>query len=74
MPIYEYRCAKCDNRFEQLVNSMSGDAKVICPECGGKKVEKLLSVFAARDGGLNSASTPPGCGQCSEAGSCPMRQ
>lgn len=73
MPIYEYKCDKCEHRFEQLVKSMSGDNGVVCPECGSKKVAKQLSVFAARQGQTASAPPAPGCHGCAEAGSCPMR-
>lgn len=75
MPIYEYKCDKCEHRFDQLVKSMSGDDGVVCPECGSKQVEKQLSVFAARQG-QPAGSGPPaaGCGSCGEAGSCPFRE
>ncbi|MBI4578929.1 MAG: zinc ribbon domain-containing protein [Planctomycetes bacterium] len=73
MPIYEYRCAKCDHQFEQLVRSFDGDADAACPECGSRKVEKLLSVFAARDGQSRPAPAAVGpCQQCGEAGPCPF--
>ena len=34
MPIYEYTCQKCNNKFEQLVRSKSGESKFPCPKCG----------------------------------------
>ena len=33
MPIYEYRCESCAERFEELVRRP--DDPVACPECGG---------------------------------------
>lgn len=74
MPIYEYRCGKCDHRFEQLVRSMNDDSGVACPECGSKRTEKQLSVFAARDGQPKTSSAPMGCGGCAQTGSCPFQQ
>ena len=64
MPLYEYRCKKCDKNFEILQKS---NEKAVCPECGGKSMEKLFSVFASggtseassREGGPSSS---PGCG------------
>ena len=41
MPLYEYTCRKCEHTFEELVRN--GEA-VECPECHGRKVERLLSV------------------------------
>lgn len=43
MPLYEYTCRKCDSTFEALVFNGEG---VECPECHGKRVERLLSVPA----------------------------
>jgi len=75
MPIYEYQCEKCEHRFEQLVKSMNDTDGAVCPECGSKKVERLPSVFAARQGQPQAATAPgPGCGGCGEAGSCPFRE
>lgn len=72
MPVYEYKCHGCDERFEQLVRSVDGDDGMKCPQCGSTKVERLLSVFAARDGG--SAAPASACQQCGEAGgSCPFQ-
>jgi putative FmdB family regulatory protein len=41
MPTYEYRCRACGHVFE-IVQKMSDDPLVICPECGGE----LRKVFA----------------------------
>ena len=41
MPLYEYRCEACGNRFEKIVK-FSDPPLESCPECGGT-VEKLLS-------------------------------
>jgi len=59
MPLYEYKCDECQNRFEELI---SGDQKVVCPKCGSEKVNKLLSTFAAAGG--NTCGSPGGssCG------------
>jgi putative FmdB family regulatory protein len=43
MPLYEYTCRSCKHAFEALV--FNGEA-VECPECQGRKVERLLSVPA----------------------------
>lgn len=43
MPVYEYQCAKCDEKFEAYVKR-DGE-KVACPKCRARKVKKLFSVF-----------------------------
>ena len=42
MPIYEYECEACGNRFE-LIQRLSDEPVVICPGCGEPKVHKLMS-------------------------------
>jgi putative FmdB family regulatory protein len=49
MPIYEYRCETCAERFEELVRHL--DDPVACPQCGGERAERLLSTFAGVGGG-----------------------
>src|SRR6476659_9626813 len=43
MPIYEFECEECGERFEELV-APGGDA--VCPSCGTKWVRRLLSTVA----------------------------
>ena len=77
MPIYEYTCNACDNRFEQLVRSMTtaeeGPA-VKCPKCGSSKTARALSVFAVGSesprGAKSSAAAPGMCGRCGGPGPC----
>ncbi|NOY88865.1 MAG: zinc ribbon domain-containing protein [FCB group bacterium] len=62
MPIFEYKCKICDNKFEELV---SGDAQDIkCPQCQSTQVEKLISLFASSDASSGSgfSSSRSSCG------------
>ncbi len=52
MPIYEYRCPDCDERFEELARNP--DVIVPCPSCGAAEAERLLSVFAGVGGSRTS--------------------
>ena len=75
MPIYEYTCSSCKEKFEQLVRSMkAGDEPQKCPKCGSEKTARSLSVFAVSSAtGGSSASADPMCGRCGGApGSCGM--
>ena len=67
MPLYEYRCRDCDEKFERYVRAW-GDAAV-CPACESGSVEKLLSTFAfaAAD---ESVSSPAGGGCGCGRGGC----
>lgn len=47
MPIYEYQCQSCGEKFEKLVRSFNNDdAQVVCPECQSKLIQRQLSTFA----------------------------
>ena len=54
MPIYEYRCQDCGEKFEKLVRGNSEQPELACPNCGGKQAQKLLSTF-----GTSGFSTTP---------------
>ncbi len=45
MPIYEFDCESCGERFEELVGSHVGldAADVVCPQCGSNQVERRIS-------------------------------
>ena len=42
MPLYEYECSACGNRFEQI-QKFSDEPVEVCPKCGKKTVQKLVS-------------------------------
>jgi len=63
MPIFEYRCRECGGRFEAIVKSSL--STTTCKNCGSKKVEQLLSVFAVVGPSHSAAAAEPGpCGAC----------
>ncbi len=44
MPVYEFKCKKCDHRFE-LAESISKHDKhrEKCPECGSRSIQNIVS-------------------------------
>ncbi|GFP20916.1 hypothetical protein HKBW3S43_00387 [Candidatus Hakubella thermalkaliphila] len=67
MPIYEYRCKKCQNKFEELVGLGTRVEDMVCPGCGSSSVERAFSVF----GVLGSRETEVGeSGAYSGASAC----
>ena len=46
MPTYDYVCDACEHAFE-LYQSIKEDAKKQCPECGKKKLRRLIGPGAA---------------------------
>ena len=74
MPLYEYECKKCSKQVEILVANQNTNP--VCPECGSKKLSKLLSVIGSPvvGNGARSAKShnkePGDCGrsQCASGG------
>ena len=66
MPIYEFKCNKCDHKFEAMRLSSDGFKDVKCPKCGGKQVTKEMSSFAKP---AAPVSAPP-CGGTPPMGGC----
>ncbi|MCS7282275.1 MAG: zinc ribbon domain-containing protein [Anaerolineae bacterium] len=64
MPVYEYRCPKCGEKFEKFVRSASAQNEVVCPRCGNAEVEKMVSLF-----GLTGSARISSGSSCSTGGS-----
>ncbi len=48
MPIFEYTCRTCGQRFETLV---MGGRIPVCPHCSSEDLQKLHSAFGTRASG-----------------------
>jgi putative FmdB family regulatory protein len=81
MPLYEYRCTKCGDRFE-ILQKFSDRPKRRCSKCSGK-LEKLISRtsfqlkgggwfdqgYGSSSGGRGSGGNGSGSGASSSGGS-----
>jgi putative FmdB family regulatory protein len=47
MPIYEFECADCGNRFDRL-QKLSDPDPTVCPTCGAERVSRRLTAPAFR--------------------------
>ena len=63
MPIYEFRCEHCGAQFEELTSS-AGVGHVRCRQCAGRRVTRLLSVFAVGAGDPAQPAESGPCGAC----------
>jgi putative FmdB family regulatory protein len=74
MPIYEYLCQSCGDKFEKLVRRTETVLESGCPSCGEKKLEQQYSTFAARaaEGSSPAPQMGGGCpaGMCGTPGMC----
>lgn len=71
MPIYEYVCLECREKFELMRPMRDADAPVNCKKCDSSHTSRLLSVFFANSGGrvVADSSGGGGCAGCA-GGSC----
>ncbi len=70
MPIYEYVCLDCGERFETMRSMKDADIPLNCKKCASDHTSRLLSMFNAHSGGRSVAgSSGGGCAGCA-GGSC----
>ena len=53
MPIYDYQCRKCKNRFELLV--LKGTVAA-CPQCQSEDLEQQISGFAVSSDSIRQSN------------------
>jgi putative FmdB family regulatory protein len=72
MPIFEYKCEDCGNRFEKLIRRDTEESELVCPACGKPHPAKQLSTFSAHAAGSSSKELPmcPNGGVCRTPGAC----
>lgn len=46
MPLYEFSCNLCRQKFSLLAKSVAQPLSPVCPTCGSKEVTRLLSSFS----------------------------
>ena len=78
MPMYDFYCADCRERFELLTSYAASAGGVSCPTCQGSRVRKLFSVFATGGRASDSGASDYGAesdggaygGGCACGGAC----
>lgn len=78
MPIFEYKCLKCNTNMDIIVSSNSSELK--CINCGSTELKKLISAHSSLSGSNNNSMPGPNdtacCGSspqnagCAGPGSC----
>jgi len=61
MPIFDYKCRDCYERFSLLVGVVAKSPEQRCPACGGTNISRLISRFArlrSEDELLDSLADP----------------
>jgi putative FmdB family regulatory protein len=47
MPVYEFNCTKCSERFEVMGSYAEREKEHTCPKCGSTEVKQAISLFSA---------------------------
>ena len=47
MPVYEYRCEKCEGQFEATQSVHARPEDTVCPHCNAKSATRMLSAFSS---------------------------
>jgi putative FmdB family regulatory protein len=68
MPIYEFECCQCCEKFERLV--FRSDESVHCPQCDSENVQRVMSVCAFKSGGDKGAASRMSTSASSSCSSC----
>jgi len=71
MPVYEYQCQDCGQRFDMLRSMRDADEPAICKHCKSNQTRRAISAFFATSDGRSVTQTVSsgGCSGCS-GGSC----
>jgi putative FmdB family regulatory protein len=71
MPLYEFACPTCDNRFERLLSFDAATGGVACPSCGKGESRRLISTFAALSRSADGSTQMVAGGGCAcSTGGC----
>jgi len=60
MPLYEYQCNRCGEKFEVRQAMGEDGSRLNCPQCQAGKPTKLISTFST-SGASNSVSIGNSC-------------
>jgi len=55
MPIYEYECPSCGERFELRRGMNDSDSEIKCPRCEAENQHRVFSMFSATSSGSSCA-------------------
>jgi putative FmdB family regulatory protein len=64
MPIYEYICLDCKQRFEAIRPMKDADEPISCSSCQGDHTARMLAVLFATGGGRMAMGGGSTCSSC----------
>lgn len=70
MPLYEYECQDCKEKFTALIRNPEDENILTCSKCASKRIKRLLSTFFSTAKSGNEKDTSFSGPSCSCAGPC----
>ena len=70
MPIYEFRCLKCNDCFEILIMNTDETVEAKCPHCNSEEFEKIMSSTNHSIGPGSDSPGPSSQTRTCSGGSC----
>ncbi|WP_041274426.1 FmdB family zinc ribbon protein [Desulforamulus reducens] len=67
MPIYEFRCQKCDHRFQKLCSIGETGKNITCPACQSADPKRVMSGFTLNNPGALAGSRGDSCKGCTSS-------
>jgi len=59
MPIYEYECLSCGERFDVCRSMSDRDSEIKCPKCGTENLRRIFSLFTTGSSKHSCAPSSP---------------
>ena len=71
MPLYEFKCLKCQAYFEMLIMNHDEEVELKCPECKSEEFERIISATNfAMGGSSDPGNKPSATTRTCSSGSC----
>lgn len=68
MPIYEYRCLKCGEKFQLRLGFFHDKKSIKCPKCGSEDPDRIFSPFMTGSSSSSGGSYSSPSSSCSSSG------
>ena len=62
MPIYEFKCSKCEEFFEVIVMGSGDDREINCPKCESREFQRVVSTTNYAMGNSGNSGNSGGSG------------
>ena len=70
MPIFEFKCLKCNHLREIIITNSSQQIEMKCEKCGSEELQRVISKTSYIMGSDGNASIKTTTKQCGPGNSC----